>query len=288
MLRWPSRAKAAIRTLFQPLQDVEIFVEDENDEVFYRALLQRLAGPKIRIARVLGLGGRAAVVAAANADIAPGRRALYVIDGDLEWVRGEPGPVAPILFRHDAYCIENFLVCEQAVAIVVAQDAVLSDHDAKAKVSLADWIAELSDPLVELFAAYATANLLNPQAPTVSAGVGVLCTASGRGKPQSLARVKVRRAVDATLQSTRSVAGAGRTNELFEATLARARSLPHPIDVVSGKDFLLPLLNAHLQCLGCRVSRRALRMRLVASCRVERLAPLADAMKNVAAGIGPG
>ncbi|MGE0367304.1 MAG: DUF4435 domain-containing protein [Phycisphaerales bacterium] len=283
MLHWPARAKAAIQALFQPLQDIDIFVEDENDEVFYCALLKRLAGSKIRIARVFGLGGRTAVVAAATTGPVPGRRALYVIDGDLEWVRGEPAPAAPTLFRHEAYCIDNFLICEQAVALVVAQDTVLSEDAAKANISLTEWIAEISDPLVELFAAYATANRLNPSARTVSAGVGVLCTASGKQKPQTLATAKVRKATEAVLQSTSGVAGTEATQCLFEATLARAKSLPHPIDAVSGKDFLLPLLNAHIQRHGCRVSRRALRMRLAGACQVERLAPLGSAMTAVAA-----
>lgn len=282
MLRWPSRAKAAIQALFQPLQDIDIFVEDEKDEVFYGVLLKRLAGSRIRIARVFGLGGRAAVVDAASAGPAPGRRALYVIDGDLEWVRGEPAPAAPTLFRHEAYCIENFLICEQAVALVVAQDTVLSEDAAKAKISLAEWIAELSDPLVELFAAYATANRFNPSAPTVSAGVGTLCTASGKRKPQTLATAKVREATEAVLQSTSAIAGDEATRRLFEATLARAKSLPHPIDAVSGKDFLLPLLDAHIQRHGCRVPRRALRMRLAGAFQVERLAPLSSAMTAVA------
>ena len=35
MIRWPARALDAIQKLFEPLQDVDIFVEDAEDEVFY-------------------------------------------------------------------------------------------------------------------------------------------------------------------------------------------------------------------------------------------------------------
>lgn len=284
MLRWPARAKVAIRTLFQPLQDIDVYVEDEDDEVFYRTLLQRLVSSRIRIARVFCLGGRPAVVAAATAPPSSVRPALYIIDGDLDWVRGDPPPVAPTLFRHDAYCIENYLVCEQAVAMVVSQDAVIAEDDAKRSVALDDWRKDLEGPLVELFSAFATSNRLNPTVATVSTGVGVFCTSSSKGTPQALARGKVERATQMLLKETIRVAGEAATQTLYQATLARARALPRPIDVVSGKDFLLPLLNAHIQRSGCRVSRRALRMRLASACRTEPLSALQAAMFRVAAG----
>lgn len=282
MLRWPTRAKAAVRALFQPLQDIDVYVEDEDDEVFYRALLQRLSGTKIRIARVLGLGGRPAVIAAASAHPQNGRPALYLVDGDLEWVRGDPPPAAPSLLRLDAYCIENFLICDQAVAVIVSQDAVLSQDDAKLAVGLEGWLAEIAGPLVELFAAFATSNRLNPTAATVAMGVGVLCSAAAKRKPQELARAKVQRATKKILDDTTAVAGEESTRLLYEAILARAKALPQPIDVVSGKDFLLPLLNARLQTVGCRITSRALRMRLVSACRTERLMALQSAMFSVA------
>ena len=111
VFRWPKRARAAIRKLFEPLQPIDVYVEDTNDEVFYRALLNRVLDGRVHIARVFGLGGRQAVVeAAANHDHFE-RRALFIVDGDLEWVRGLPAPKIPYLHRHEAYCIENLLFC---------------------------------------------------------------------------------------------------------------------------------------------------------------------------------
>lgn len=282
MLRWPTRAKAAVLALFQPLQDVDVYVEDADDEVFYRALLQRLSGTSVRIARVLGLGGRSAVVAAATAHPLNGRPALYIVDGDLEWVRGDPAPLAPSLLRLDAYCIENLIFCEQAIAHIVAQDVVLSPEDAKRAIGLEAWLADISDPLVDLFAVFATSNRMNPPAATVSMGVGVLCQAGRKGRPQELARAKVERAKKKLLADTIAVAGEAATLHLYGTTLARARALPRPMDTVSGKDFLLPLLNAHLNGVGCRVSRKALRMRLAGACRTERLSELRGAILSQA------
>ncbi len=172
---------------------------------------------------------------------------MYIVDGDLEWVRGDPAPVAPSLLRLEAYCIENFIVCEQAVAVIVSQDAVLSQDDAKQVVGLEAWLAEIADPLVELFAAFATSNRLNPPAATVSMGVGVLCRDAGKGRPQELARAKVERATKNLLCDTIAAAGAEATHLLYETVLARARGLRQPIDTVSGKDFV-SVQPFHLVC----------------------------------------
>jgi len=53
MIKWPERAKVSLRRLFEPLQDIDVYVEDENDEAFYKALLNKVAGDKFKIARSL-------------------------------------------------------------------------------------------------------------------------------------------------------------------------------------------------------------------------------------------
>lgn len=89
MIKWPERAKAAIRKLFEPLQDVDVYIEDTNDEVFYRTLLNNVTNGQIKIARVFSLGGKTPVVNKARGHDHSARRALFIIDGDLDWVRGD-------------------------------------------------------------------------------------------------------------------------------------------------------------------------------------------------------
>ena len=110
MLKWPERAKAAIRKLFEPLQDLDVYVEDANDEGFYRCLLNHATDGKVRVARVFALGGRNAVLSAAAAHDQRTRRAVFIVDGDLPWVKGESIPEVDGLHRHEAYCIENLLI----------------------------------------------------------------------------------------------------------------------------------------------------------------------------------
>lgn len=89
MIRWPPRSLAALRKLFEPLQAVDVYVEDTNDEAFYRRLLNFAVDGEIPVARVFALGGRLAVIEAAQLHDHSSRRAVFIIDGDLPWVRGD-------------------------------------------------------------------------------------------------------------------------------------------------------------------------------------------------------
>lgn len=281
MLRWPTRAKAAIRALFQPLQDIEVYIEDDNDEVFYRTLLKRVSDPKLKIARVISLGNRNAVVAAAQAYRGK-KPSLFIVDGDLEWVRGATAPAAKNLHRHNAYCVENLLICRQAIVSLLAQDAVLSDEDARTLLKFPDWVTSLQAPLTELFAAYATAQELHPQLKTVSTGVGVMCSQRQKGKASVLDPAKVTLNVQSTLSEVEKAAGRRKTQQRFKEIRKRIESLPFPLDAVSGKDFLLPLLNFHLQPLGSHTTRRSIRVRLAGMCHEVKLADLRNAVRIAA------
>lgn len=284
MLKWPHKAQAAIRKLFEPLQDIDVYVEDSNDEVFYRCLLTHACGGKVKIARVFSLGGRPAVEAAAVVHDYMNRRALFIVDGDLPWVRGEASPTIPGLHRHEAYCIENLLFCEKALGFIFSQEAVLTEVNAHATLDYATWRKSVSEPLLNLFAAFATLNHFDPTIPTVSKGVGALCTKTTHST--ALDALKVQQQISDALQnasaktSTPTVA-----NDFFSKVLNRIMSLKDPLNAVSGKDFLLPLVDFHLQALGCRIRRKSLRVRLAAAGDKMRFDSLAKSLEKAAAGL---
>lgn len=284
MIKWPQRARAAIRKLFEPLQDIDVYVEDTNDEVFYRALLNGVAAGKIRIARVFGLGGRPAVIEAAGRHDFSRRRALFLIDGDLDWVRGVPPPAVIGLHQHEAYCVENLLLCEKALTFVLAQDAVLSEEEAEATLDFCAWVTSIEQPLIELFAAFGTAHEIAPEIPTVSKGAGVMCTVNKRAKCTSLDLTKVSQERTNILNAAENIDGKGRTADTYERILRRLQSLPFPLYGVSGKDFLLPLADFLLQSHGCRIKRRSLRVRLATAGDLRRFSSLHEALLNAARG----
>lgn len=280
MLKWPPRALGALVTLFKPLQDVEVFVEDRGDEVFYKELLQRAVGDRVRIARVFSLEGRHNVIKAAarSRSAADSRHALYLVDGDLEWVLGRPVSADPTsnLFRLNAYCIENLLVDESAAAKVLGEELVLSELDAAKLLAFSAWRQAITLPLVRLFAAFATLHAVDSTRPTVTIGLNaVLSEAQGTA---ALDAQKADRLCKTLLSEAAAVVGGERADSIFCEVNSRALALANPLDIVSGKDYLLPLLDFVLRSCKCRVHRKPLRYRLALHCDKGRFADLVEAI----------
>ncbi|MDP1990184.1 MAG: DUF4435 domain-containing protein [Syntrophales bacterium] len=284
MIKWPERAKAAIKKLFEPLQDIDVYVEDSNDEAFYRTLLNRVSQGRVHIARVFSLGCRAAVIEAAQQHDHSKRRALFIIDGDLEWVRGLPPPKCAWLHCHEAYCIENLLICERALSQILAQEIIVTEDDAVRILDFKGWIKSIQNPLLELFSAFATVHEFAPERKTIGRGVGVMCTKHGSKGITVLDALKVGRATTEALAVAEGKAGKSKVKTAYRKTLARLKALTFPLHAVSGKDFLLPLLDFWLQSFGCRIKRKSLRMRMASGGDIHRFADLSVALQNAAHG----
>ncbi len=279
MLRWPQRAQAAIRKLFEPLQSIDVYVEDKNDEAFYKCLLNNATQGKVQIARVFGLGGQQAVINAATSYDHRQRPALFIIDGDFPWVRGEAAPKIPGLHRHNAYCVENLLLCEEATVTILSQEVAVTEDAAKAQLKYQDWKRSLLS-LIDLFAAYATVNEYKPSLATVSRGVGHLCTQSGSCATLDLNKINHSR--DHALEA--ATLSEPLATERHRRLHRRLLALKDPLMAVSGKDFILPLLNFHLSSFGCRIKKRSLRIRLAAAGNMTRFSYLAEALLLAARG----
>lgn len=284
MLKWPTRAKAALRKLFEPLQDIDVYVEDTNDEAFYRCLLNSASDHKVTVARVFGLGGRQAVLTAAAAHDQAKRRALFIIDGDLPWVRGEMPPNIVGLHQHNAYCVENILICEKALSLLLSQEVAITETDAAAALDFQNWRSTLLTPLAELFAAFATLNEVDPTVQTVSKGAGVLCATKRKAAAPTLDPVKVQKARDQALRSAEVVLGPKPVAARYTTILQRILATSDPLLAVSGKDYVLPLVDFHLQALGCRIKRKSLRIRLASAGQRARFGALAESLQLAARG----
>lgn len=284
MLNWPTRARVAIRKLFEPLQDVDVYVEDTNDEPFYRSLLNYASGGQIKVARVFGLGGRGAVLQAAASHDHGIRRALFIIDGDLPWVKGDVERHPNGVHRHDAYCVENLLFCEHALSIVVSQEILVPQEEAKNRLAYEQWKTSVKRPLVELFAAFGTAHTYDPTIATVSQGVGVMCVNRESPRRTELDCAKVLSVRDRTLRAAEVYVKRQTAKAYYDNLVTKIYELPDPLLAVSGKHFLLPLMDFHLQSLGCRVRRKTLRVRLATLGDPERFAKLANALSLAARG----
>lgn len=278
MLSWPAHALDALVLLFRPLQDVDVFVEDEGSEAFYLELIQRISPRRVRVRRVFALNGRSAVVARALAYASSERPALFLIDGDFEWVRGEAPPTMSRLFRIPAYCIENFIVDEVALCRIVSEECCITEQQAADRLEYATWMNRIRDHLVELFVALAILNEVKPQSKTVGRGLALVFSSQPHETlvldpdkcADSLERIK-----HEIMESIGREAAEARIANLA----ARVAMLPNPLHVVSGKDFLLPLsLIRVLQLSRTTIKRKTFRFRLMGRCGLSGLDALRQAL----------
>lgn len=276
-LRWPTRSKAARVVLLSPLQDIDIYVEDVDSREFYREILRRILPKKIRIKEIFEGGNRRGVEDLCAKHDFSRRAALFLIDGDFSWVRGDPPP--PGVFQLDAYCIENLLIEPPAIVehVFLLDGGRRSREEIAADLNLREWIVGLGQMLEDLFLLFAVANKLTPELPTVGRGLGCVIKQVGRQTEICTAKIaglcnEVRQhVVDRTSQAAYDAAWA----DVF----SRHRKRRRRHDVISGKDFLLPLLR--IRILGtvkdCS-DKKSFYLRLATHCSRRRFARLKRAV----------
>lgn len=275
--QWPIRALDAIVTLFRELQDIDVYVEDAGSEALYSELVKRIAPPPLRVTRVFALGGREAVLRRAAGHDHHQRPALFLVDGDFAWVRGEPAPRQPGVYRLDAYCVENLLVSEEAVSQVFMECEACTEQEARVRLSFRWWVEQAS-VLVDLFVVWAALNAIDPTIRTTATGLGQCL--NGRAGEIDAAKVACLRASAAQIVAAR----AGSETAILRVE-ARVRLLAFPLDAVSGKDFVLPALHMHLnRRTRERPSRKSLMFRLARHACATRFAGLASALHRAARG----
>lgn len=278
MLRWPLSSGRAIARLFQALQDVDVFVEDQDDEEFYTGLFVTAASGKTRISKIIGLGGREAVIEAANT-YASARPALFLIDGDLTWVRGEPAASLPRLYRLNCYCIENILIVASGAEGLIVEEAVCSAAAAASRLDFSGWCADM-ESLIELSIRFAVLNKVDPTVATINGALGTVLVAPSKKLPKLCADKTTN---EIARVEAEIVARIGRAACDAEVDLVRARvaALKNPLSVVSGKEFLLPLLGFHVKSItGSSVNKRALRFRLARKATIQDLGELVAALNH--------
>lgn len=275
--RFPERALLSKAVLYRPLQDIDIYVEDESAEVFYTELLKRLVGDDARIATVIPLRGRRNVVRIAQ-EYSASRPALFLIDGDLPWVAGLSLPSASRLYVHPCYCVENYLFCERAmIQIVVENSGNLTEEVAQEELDWNTLRERLTNLFVPLFVEFATAFSLCPEIKTVSRGIGSVLRSARSGSPPTIDTDKVTSVQEEVRTAVLEQVDRTTYNRTRVAIGARIEMIDDPLDVVSGKDFLVRVQMFEANRVGGqKVKRRSFVFRLARHCNLRKLDALRE------------
>lgn len=236
--QYPANATPAIAFLKRHSNDIAIFVEDTSAPNVWLYLLKRFLPNGVKLKSVTGLGSRNKVEAACRKDQADnGKKRLYIVDADLDLLTGEPELDLKHYYRLNSYCMENYLLQQDAlVELATALRPDLDPEEAE-KLRVANWFDENTEALKKLFLIYAVCKELSPQHTTVGMKYNNLCTTLGSAYTYCSEKVNERYGELYNLLVTEH--GYVKVDELIAIIQTRMDD----IDVerfASGKDYLLP------------------------------------------------
>ena len=180
---YPPKAAPALGHLTSHNNDVEIFVEDSGTPNLWVKLLQHYLPPNVTLNNVIVLGSKENVIRACKADQASdGRKKLYIIDGDLDVLKRLPKPQLKHLYRLRSYCVENYLLDEDAfVSAARTLNPKIDQHTARQDLDFQGWFERNGTVLQTLFVCYAVTHEIGNEQQTVGFGAFRLLKGDGAG-----------------------------------------------------------------------------------------------------------
>lgn len=243
---YPIGIAPALGHLHGSRNDIEIFVEDSSAKNVWRELLKKFLPDGVQFEDPIQLGSRNNVLEECRQDQAvDGRRKLYIIDADLDLLKGVQKPKLRHLYRLRSYCLENYLLNEPAlVDVVTLLDVDASPAQAKASLGFSEWVEKNSSLLTKLFVCYATSHQLAEQHQTI--GYNVARLAQGNPFNDELCPSKTGVRIFGLNRLVCRDVGPNPLREVSSAIQSNSSQLG-PLRFASGKDYLLPLMRARLK-----------------------------------------
>jgi hypothetical protein len=263
--------------------DIAVFVEDVTCKNMWVALINKILGNKGHIDDVFPLETRSAVISAISVydPNKLARPAIFIIDADLDLLAGSPPPAGPPLHRLQGYCIENLLLDETALVEVAFESHADATKSVLAQtLKLPQRLDRIARFLKPLFEVYAAAYMHGASIQTV--GFSVVRLLHDERDPDSLSVDKLA----ARCRQVRSHLFSQFGYPAVKSTLATIRSISrgpgYSSRLVSGKDYLLPLIYMLLQrrC-DFRDSKKSLCVRLAQWFRPDTCPALAAAVLSL-------
>lgn len=175
MLRYKGFVIPTISLFFKAKNDVDVFIEDADDEEFYKVLLGRLTGGK-RINKIISCKCKSELIKACESDQTDRvRKRIYLADGDLDLILNSNRNDLKHLHILEKYCIENYLVVEEGILETLHTNIVLDKAQIKKQLTLSNYLKSISNPLIELFLHYSITHMHKMGVKTVATSVGTMC-----------------------------------------------------------------------------------------------------------------
>ena len=253
MLRYKEFIIPTISLFFKAKNDVDIFIEDSNDEEFYKALIQRLTDGK-RVKKIISCKCKTELIKACEADqIDRVRKRIYLTDGDLDLIVDSNIYDLKYLYILEKYCIENYLIEEEGILEVLHSNIVLDKSVIKKQLTLNNYLKSISNPLIQLFLHYSITHLHKMGTKTVANAVATFCKQN-----KSLTVLDIIK-IENKIKELREEIILKIGEDEYDATIYDLRQKwpsnnQTLLTIVSAKDYLLPLLIFRFKKLKGKVS----------------------------------
>lgn len=243
MLERNSSGKFAKSIFYDEINDIDIYVEDtaKGYEKLLTTIFSRALKHKYNVETVFPLGSRINVHNKYLQNISSiTRPTLYVVDGDLYLMTGDTIDKNRGIYVFPFYCFENIICQEQSILeILNEEDCVKNIHQIMNDYNYPAWYERNGQLLHKLFIEYAIIKRLKPTIPTVSFDIKKL-TADGFG---NLSIEKVKKRTDELKNILINEFGQEAYDSIRVETINCIEENEYEqLDVVSGKDYIFPLL----------------------------------------------
>lgn len=279
MLEYSTETRQAATVFTEYRNTLDIYTEDcEKDKEFYIKLLKKLlSNTDIIINDIHPLGCRRTVIQCCQDDTDNRRKKLYIVDGDI-YLQYKEKECIPNLFVLDAYCIENFMICEEAICYVAHMFHARDSYE-NVKISLQTPVvlAEIAEPLINLFFYYSIQMECIGQFRIMTIDAYI---------DKSTKQIDITKINQEVNRIKSALISKGFSKIKLEELLNQRKSkFPYNVatllTIVSGKNFLIPFIKYHIdKRLNCnlRLPNEAWKFNLVERCDLNRLYPLKQAL----------
>ncbi len=278
-LEFSTETRQAATVFTEYRNSIDIYTEDcDKDKEFYVRLLKRLlADTDIVINDIHPLGCRRTVIECCQNDTDTRRKKLYIVDGDIFLQYREKEDIEH-LHVLDAYCIENYMICEDAICNVAYIFHARDSYDrVKSFLNIPQALNDIMVPLINLFFYYSIQMEC----------YGQFCLMNiDSYMDKSLKQIDNSKIEKRIAEIREGLINFGIPEEKLDDLFNKRKAkYPYNVDtllkIVSGKDFLIPYFKYHIdRNLNCalRLPKETWKFNLVDKCDITKLEPLKQAI----------
>lgn len=281
MLRYNLIARRLYSRFFQYRNDIDIYTEDqEKDRQFYRSLFTRLlSNTGLRINDITPLGCKQDVINRCKVEPKSERKFFFIVDGDIDLIFDNNETIIDNLFVLNAYCIENLIIDEKsAIEFLYINVGTDSRENIQKTLDFDKWLSCFSEALINLFLHFSISKEIGQHFLIFNAH-----KFSKTRKKETILEIE-------KLEQYTKVVKTGILNEIDEDHYNRLiikRRAKWPVSndtlltIVSGKDYLIPLLQFRIQKYKYTkglFTLEAIKLFLAEHCELTRLESLKQEM----------